>query len=117
MNALQIPAKSDGLVYQKWGHEQRGKPGDWIVATEDDLYTVDADVFARTYRQTPDGRYEKTTPVWADRARQSGSIRTKEGDTRYEPGWYLVSNSSDGCDEYAVSPERFESLYVPDDSA
>jgi hypothetical protein len=113
--AIRLALDTDGLVYRKWGGEQRAKPGDWIVDNDGDIYTVDGDVFARTYRQTGPGTYVKTTRVWAERARSAGSVQTKEGVTRYEAGDYLVSNSRDGSDEYAVSAEKFESLYAPDD--
>ncbi len=115
--AIRLALDTDGLVYRKWGGEQRAKPGDWIVDNDGDIYTVDADVFARTYRQTGPGTYVKTTRVWAERARSAGSVQTKEGVTRYEAGDYLVSNSGDGSDEYAVSAEKFESLYAPDDES
>ena len=86
--------------------------GDWVVDNEGDVYTVDADVFKRTYRQTGPGIYVKTTPVWAERASCAGSVQTKEGVTHYDAGDYIVSNSSDGADDYAIAAEKFESLYT-----
>jgi hypothetical protein len=114
---MRLALDTDGLVYRKWGGEQRAKPGDWIVDNDGDTYTVDADVFARTYRQTGPGTYVKATPVWAEKADHAGSVTTKEGVSHYNPGDYLVSNSSDGSDEYSVSAAKFESLYEPDDDA
>ena len=113
--AVRLALDTDGLVYRKWGGQQRAKRGDWIVDNDGDVYTVDADVFARTYRQTAVGAYVKTTPVWAQRAAHAGNVRTKEGSTHYEPGDYLVSNNSDGSDEYAMKAEKFEDLYIPSD--
>jgi hypothetical protein len=121
VTAVRLPVDSDGLVYRKWGGEQRAKPGDWIVDNDGDVYTIDAAVFERTYRKVATsakgaaGTYVKTTPVWAARAATAGSVRTKEGATQYQPGDYLVSNSSDGSDEYAMSSEKFEDLYAVDD--
>ena len=113
--AVRLALETDGLVYRKWGGEQRAKPGDWLVDNEGDVYTVDADVFARTYRQTGPGTYIKTTPVWAEHAQRAGSVKTKEGVTHYEAGDYVVSNNSDGSDAYAISAATFETLYTPDD--
>jgi hypothetical protein len=113
--AVRLALDTDGLVYRKWGGQQRAKQGDWIVDNDGDVYTVDADVFARTYRQTAIGAYVKTTPVWAQRAAHAGSVKTKEGSTHYEPGDYVVSNNSDGSDEYAMKAEKFEDLYIPSD--
>lgn len=110
--AVRLALETDGLVYRKWGGEQRAKPGDWIVDNDGDVYTVDAAVFARTYRQTATGAYVKTTPVWAEQATHAGSVKTKEGSTQYEPGDYLVSNNSDGSDEYAIKADKFENLYT-----
>jgi hypothetical protein len=113
--AIRLALDTDGLAYRKWGGEQRAKPGDWIVENDGDVYTVDADVFARTYRQTGPGTYVKTTPVWAEQATRRGSVKTKEGATHYDAGDYLVSNNSDGSDEYAISAAKFESMYTPED--
>jgi hypothetical protein len=115
--AVRLALDTDGLVYRKWGGEQRAKQGDWVVDNDGDVYTVDADVFARTYRQTGPGAYVKTTPVWATRAEHAGAVKTKEGSTRYEAGDYLVSNNQDGSDEYAITAKKFEELYTPADDA
>ena len=109
--AVRLALETDGLVYRKWGGEQRAKPGDWIVDNDGDVYTVDAAVFERTYRRIGPGAYVKTTPVWAEQAQEAGSVSTKEGATAYQSGDYLVSNDADGSDEYAVEKEKFESLY------
>ena len=114
--AVRLALDTDGLVYRKWGGEQRAKAGDWIVDNDGDVYTVDADVFARTYHQTATGVYLKTTPVWAERATHGGMVKTKEGSTQYEPGDYLVSNNPDGSDEYAVKADKFEDLYIVADA-
>src|SRR5262245_52778625 len=92
--AVRLSLETDGLVYRKWGGDQRAKTGDWIVDNDGDVYTVDADVFARTYRQTATGAYVKTTPVWAERASRAGFVKTKEGSTQYNAGDYIVSNNS-----------------------
>lgn len=113
--AVCLALETDGLVYRKWGGEQRAKAGDWIVDNDGEVYTVDAAVFARTYRKTAVGAYVKTTPVWAERVSHAGSVQTKEGATQYEAGDYLVSNNSDGSDEYAMKAEKFQDLYTPDD--
>ena len=112
--AVRLPLDSDGLVYQKWGGEQRAKPGDWLVDNDGDVYTVDADSFERTYKKVTGG-YVKTTPVWAERAATAGTVTTKEGSTQYQAGDYLVSNSRDGSDEYAMASEKFEDLYAADE--
>jgi hypothetical protein len=112
--AVRLALDTDGLVYRKWGGEQRAKPGDWIVDNDGDVYTVDADAFGRTYAPTGFGTYVKTTPVWAQQATHAGSVNTKEGITRYDAGDYLVSNDSDGTDQYAIGAAKFESLYTPD---
>jgi len=111
--AVRLSLDTDGLVYRKWGSEQRAKPGDWLVDNGNDVYTVDADVFARTYRESGLGTYIKTSPVWARQTASAGKVATKEGVTHYEAGDYLVSNSDDGSDEYAISRRTFESLYTP----
>jgi hypothetical protein len=115
VTAVRLPLDSEGLVYQTWGGEQRAKPGDWIIDNDGDVYTVDADSFGRTYRKVATGAYVKTAPVWAVRAATAGAVKTKEGSTQYRPGDYLVSNSSDGSDQYAMTSEKFEDLYTADE--
>ena len=115
VSAVRLALETDGLVYRKWGGEQRAKAGDWIVDNDGDVYSVDADVFEKTYRRTGPGAYLKTTPVWAERADDAGRVRTKEGATAYQPGDYLVSNNEDGTDAYAMPAAEFESLYEPAD--
>ena len=112
--AVRLALDTTGLVYRKWGGRQRAKKGDWIVDNDGDVYTVDANVFARTYRRVAVGAYVKKTPVWALRATDAGRVKTKEGFTRYRPGDYLVSNNRDGSDQYAMRAVKFKDLYMRD---
>jgi hypothetical protein len=112
--AVQLDLKTDGFTYRKWGAQQRCQQGDWIVDNDGDHYTVDGEVFARTYRKISPGIYVKTTPIWAEVASESGQVLTKEGASRYQAGDYLVSNNEDGTDTYCISPAKFESMYELD---
>lgn len=112
--AVRLSLDTDGFVYRKWGGEQRAKPGDWIVDNDGDVYSIDAESFARTYREISRGAYVKTTPVWAEQAPAAGSVKTKEGVTHYQAGDYVVWNNSDGSDAYAIDAAKFEALYVLD---
>jgi hypothetical protein len=109
--AVQVDLDVDGFTYKKWGAMQRCKRGDWLVNNNGDVYTVDGDTFARTYRASGPGRYVKATPVWAEVAGTAGEIRTKEGLTNYSPGDYLVYNEADGGDGYAVESAEFDRMY------
>jgi hypothetical protein len=109
--AVQLALDTDGFTYKKWGGLQTCKPGDWILDNEGDIYTVDRDTFARTYRKVDSGRYAKVTPVWAELAASAGRVQTKEGDTHYQRGDYLVFNDENGGDAYAVEAEKFRAMY------
>ena len=98
---------------EKWGATQACKRGDWIVDNGGDVYTVDQATFDRTYRRVGPGTYLKTTPVWAEVATTPGSVATKEGVTHYDAGDYLVFNEESGGDAYAVSADKFTSMYEP----
>ena len=113
--AVQLDLNTAGFSYRKWGGEQRCKQGDWIVDNDGDIYSVDAEVFAKTYRKTGDGIYVKTTPIWAEVASQAGSVVTKEGESHYQSGDYLVYNNEDGKDAYCISAAKFESMYELDE--
>ncbi len=109
--AVQLDLETLGFSYQKWGDTQTCKAGDWIVNNDGDVYTVDRETFARTYRSTSSGVFEKVAPVWAEVAEKPGQIATKEGVTHYQAGDYLVYNEPDGKDGYAVSAGAFEKMY------
>jgi hypothetical protein len=111
--AVQLALDGAGFTYEKWGGTQTCKAGDWLVNNDGDVYTVDAQTFARTYERVGDGKYVKVTPVWAEVARESGQVQTKEGTTEYAAGDYLVFNEENGGDPYAVTARRFEEMYEP----
>jgi len=113
--AVQLDLDTAGFSYRKWGAEQRCKPGDWLVDNQGEMYTVDSEVFAKTYRKVSPGIYVKTTQVWAEVATEPGSVATKEGRSNYEAGDYLVYNNEDGTDAYCVGRAKFESTYEPDE--
>jgi hypothetical protein len=113
--AIQLALDGVNFTYEKWGATQRCKPGDWLVDNAGDVYSVDKDTFARTYQKVSDGRYVKTTPIWAAPANEAGEVKTIEGSTAYQAGDYLVFNQEDGGDAYAVAKAKFESMYEPAD--
>jgi translation elongation factor P/translation initiation factor 5A len=113
--AVQLALDTEGFTYQKWGDVQTCKPGDWIVDNDGDIYTVDQQTFARTYRKVDGGKYVKVTPVWAERALNAGHVKTKEGTTHYRRGDYIVFNDEEGHDGYAVDAEKFCAMYQPAD--
>ena len=117
VTAVRLALAFDGFSYQKWGDTQRAQAGDWLVDNGGDVYTVSADTFARTYRQASPGRWVKAAPVWAEQAEQAGSVATQEGRTHYAAGDWLVSNTEDGSDAYAVSAGKFDRLYELDRDA
>ncbi len=113
--AVQLRLDTAGFTYRKWGARQRCKRGDWLVDNDGEIYTVDADSFARSYRELGRGAYLKTAPVWAEIATAPGSVLTKEGHSHYAKGDYLVFNNEDGTDGYAVSAAKFASSYELDE--
>lgn len=113
VTAVQIDLETDGLKYRKWGDDQFARPGDWLINNDGEVYSINNDSFCETYRKVSPGRYEKQATVWAVRASENGSVKTKEGVTHYQAGDYLVSNNKDGSDRYAVAAERFHQMYEP----
>jgi hypothetical protein len=111
--AIRLDLKTDGFEYEKWGGKQRAKRRDWLVDNDGDVYTVDAKSFARTYERLRLGTYVKIAPVWAEVATEAGSIKTKEGQSSYRRGDYIVYNNRSGRDGYCVSAAKFKSMYRP----
>jgi hypothetical protein len=105
----------EGLLYEKWGSAQMASEGDWLISNNGDVYTVEETSFAKTYREVSKGLYRKVAPVWAAQAANQGVIKTKEGETHYQTGDYIVFNSveEDESDGYAVTREKFETMYEP----
>ena len=112
--AVQLNLDTEGFTYRKWGGRQTCKPGDWLVDNGGDIYSVDRGTFEKTYERISPGVYRKSSAVWARVAEEAGSIRTKEGETHYARGDYLVFNEAQGGDGYAIGPEKFRELYEPD---
>jgi hypothetical protein len=113
--AVQLDLDTDGFAYRKWGAQQCCKRGDWLIDNGGDIYSVDGEVFTKTYRRVAPGIYVKSTPVWAEVANGSGSVATKEGESYYKAGDYLVYNNEDGTDAYCMSAARFHSMYELDE--
>jgi hypothetical protein len=111
VTAVRLDLDTEGFTHQKWGGTQRCKKGDWIVNSNSDTYTIDAETFQRTYRMVSRGLYEKIGSVWAEMASEGGAIQTKEGSTAYRKGDYLVFNDPARKDGYAMSPSKFHDLY------
>jgi len=111
--AVQLNLDTKGFTYEKWGGTQTCKTGDWVIDNDGDVYTVDSETFARTYRRVSPGIYEKTASVWAEVAEKAGHVDTKEGVTHYHAGAYVVFNDPQGKDAYAVEAESFEGMYEP----
>ena len=112
---MQLDLQTEGFTYQKWGAAQRCKSHDWLVNNQGDTYTIDEKIFAATYNKVSPGVYEKKTPVWAEPARTASTVRTPDGSIDYEPGDFLVFNDPEGKDGYAMTDEKFHSLYEPMD--
>ena len=113
--AVQVDLDIDGFTYKKWGGVQKCKKGDWLVDNAGDIYTVDRSVFEKTYKMVESGRYVKVTPVWAEVAATKGSVKTKEGESHYEPGDYIVYNNPEKTDAYCTRAEKFEAMYELDE--
>lgn len=109
--AIRLDLQTSGFDYVKWGEKQHCKPGDFIVLNGDEVYTVDADVFAETYAASGAAEYQKIGTVWAEQAKSAGAIDTKEGKTRYEAGDYIVYNDREQTDGYAMTRAKFEQMY------
>lgn len=114
VSAVQLDLATDGFTYRKWGAEQRAERGDWLVNNGSDVYTVDRKVFAKTYKRLRPGIYLKTTPVWAEVAVRAGSVKTKEGESRYRRGDYIVFNNRNGTDGYCMTAAKFRAMYTLD---
>ena len=113
--AVQLRLDTDGLHYRKWGGAQLAHQGDWLVDNDGEVYTVEAESFARTYERVSLGVYTKTAPVWAERATEDGSVATKEGRSAYRAGDWIVSNNEDGSDAYAIKAAAFDERYEADE--
>jgi len=105
------------LQYKKWGGINTAREGDWLVNNGGECYTIDVESFASTYTlvdpDTP-GIYFKTGSVWAKKATEDGAVKTKEGESHYKAGDWIVFNNEDGTDGYKVTDEKFRKMYIVD---
>lgn len=87
MVAVQLQLETAGFSDRKCGDDQHRTAGDRLLDNDGEVYTVDADSFARTCRQLHRGAYVKTTPVCAE------------------------ASAADGSDGYAIGAEKFHVMY------
>ena len=111
VHAIQIKLDTNGFTYKKWGDRQTCKSGDWLVNNGGDIYTIDQQVFSDTYRQIAPATFQKIAPVWARRADEDGSVKTKEGRSHYRAGDFIVANHEDGSDAWCMSVDKFQDMY------
>lgn len=112
ISAVQLDLDTQGFTYQQWGDQQTCQAGDWLVRSDcGDCYTIKNASFLRTYQEVSPGRYRKHTTIQATQATTAGTIKTQEGSTAYQAGDYLIKNSEDDTDSYAISQTRFYELY------
>ncbi len=109
--AVQLDLDTEGFEYEKWGSKQKCKKGDWLVKNGTEIYTIDQEVFKKSYKEVSDGKFVKIIPVWAEEALNVGYILTKEGKSYYQVGDYLVFNDEQKNDGYCISRYEFNSLY------
>lgn len=103
-------------VDKDWG-KSRGKPGAYVIASGDDVYVSDAEVFERTYEAVP-GRaneYRKTGHVLARRMDAPFALKTKDESQNGGAGDYVVQNEVG--EQWVVAGPTFEGLYELDESA
>jgi hypothetical protein len=113
VTAVQLDLDTEGFTYEKWGGKQVCRRGDWLVDNKGEKYTVSEESFAKSYKFISPGVYVKSAPVWAEVAETAGKLPTKEGETTYQPGDYIVYNNEDGTDAYALPAAKFHSMYEP----
>lgn len=114
VTAIQLNLDVRTFTYYKWGALQSCKSGDWLVERDGSVYTVAAESFARTYKPIGPATYVKQGVVWAAPASCDGAIPTREGETHYQQGDFLVWNDKERKDGYAIKKDVFDSLYEPD---
>ena len=115
VTAVQIALNTEGFTYKKWGDVQVVRAGDWLVNNNGNVYTVDHEVFERTYTKVSTGVYKKTGVVWVEEAQTAGKVRSTSGFTNYSAGEFVVFNDEDRADGWAMSVEEFTRLYEFDE--
>ncbi len=100
----------DGILkYDKWGGRQTAKQGDWLINSNGEAYTCDAEVFAETYKEVSPGVFRKTALIEAEQALEDCKIDTLEGQSDCKKGDFIVTNP--GGDRYPVGRETFLNIY------
>ncbi len=111
-------SKDVAIVSKPWGTGE-SKKGDYVVVgPNDDVYTCDATIFAKTYSPV-DGpepfMFRKTQRVLARRQSRDFLMETLEGMEYGVKGDFIAQNPDDG-EQWPISKSMFESTYeVADD--
>lgn len=53
---VQLDLETTGFTYRKWGGQHVCKPGDRLANNHGDIYTIDQQTFADTYKEDKDSK-------------------------------------------------------------
>ena len=91
------------------GDQLRARAGDWWVCDGADRWSVDGEIFARTYVRIGGDRYRKVAAVTAAVISEPLTVPTLEGVVSGSPGDYLVGNP--GGDVWVIPAAVFTARY------
>lgn len=112
VEAVKMDLEMLPLRYEKWGGWQVAEPGDWIVLSNGDTYTINAAEFAKTYvSMGVPGHYKKSAITYARELTGAGTIKTLEGTSDYAVGDFLCAPDKEMTNAYPVDRETFLSTY------
>lgn len=92
------------------GSTMQAQPGDWLVQSEGDTWSVEDGIFRVTYEHLRDDLYRKVTPVLAVELPAAGTVLSREGMVEAEQGDLLVCNVTGEC--WSMPKEKFFQRYA-----
>lgn len=94
------------------GSDLDAAAGDWLLTDGRREWTVDADVFARSYERLADGTFRKSTTVQAVQLDEAVDVPTLEGVSAAVAGDWLLRGVEGEL--WPVGDDHFRSRYAPD---
>ena len=109
-NPVKAQKLTDTFQWQSTdGNNLVGEKGDYLIESDGNRWTVQPEIFEKTYSENSDGTFTKTAQVIAVKVNAALTINTLEGESVVHEGDYLLCGES--ADVWSIDSTNFVKKY------